>query len=67
MELPEVTRQARLIIYSLEGRQLKNIQVNERGTATVKISGSEFNPGMYLYALIADGKVIDTKRLILTK
>ena len=56
-----------LIIYNLEGKQLKNIQVNERGTATVKISGSELNPGMYLYALIADGKVVDTKRLILTK
>jgi len=67
IELPEVTRRASLIIYNLEGKQLKNIQVNERGTATVKISGSELNPGMYLYTLIADGKVVDTKRLILTK
>ena len=67
MELPEVTRRASIIIYNLEGKQLKNIQVNERGTATVKISGSEFKPGMYLYTLIADGKVVDTKRLILTK
>lgn len=25
------------------------------------------NAGMYLYALIADGKVVDTKRMILTK
>jgi trimeric autotransporter adhesin len=67
MELPEVTRHASLIIYNLEGKQLKNIQVKERGATTIKISGSEFNPGMYLYALIADGKVVDTKRLILTK
>jgi hypothetical protein len=41
--------------------------VNERGDTTVKISGNEFSPGMYLYALIADGKVVDTKHLILTK
>ena len=67
MELPDLTRQASLIIYNLEGKQLKNIQVKERGTTTIKISGNEFNPGMYLYALIADGKVVDTKRLILTK
>jgi trimeric autotransporter adhesin len=67
MELPEVTRQASVIIYNLEGKQLKNIKVNDRGAAAVKISGSEFNPGMYLYALVADGKVVDTKRLILTK
>jgi trimeric autotransporter adhesin len=67
MELPEDTQHASIIVYNLEGKQLKDIQVNERGRAAVKISGSEFNPGMYLYALIADGKVVDTKRLILTK
>jgi len=29
--------------------------------------GAEFKAGMYLYALIVDEKVIDTKRMILTK
>ena len=29
--------------------------------------GDNLNAGIYLYALIADGKVIDTKRMILTK
>ena len=67
MELPEIVRTASLIIYNLEGKELKNIQVNERGKTTLKISGGEFNPGMYLYTLMADGKVIDTKRLILTQ
>ena len=57
-----------MIIYNLEGKQLKNIRVNERGARPHKISGSEFNPGMYLYALnTPDGNVVDTKRLILTK
>ena len=37
------------------------------GKGNVIVPGSEFNAGMYLYALIADGKVIDTKRMILTK
>jgi hypothetical protein len=31
------------------------------------IQGSEFQAGMYLYSLIADGKEVDTKRMILTK
>jgi hypothetical protein len=31
------------------------------------ISGSEFSAGIYLYALIADGKEIDMKRMILTE
>ena len=67
MALPENTRQANLIIYNMEGKELKNIQVNERGNTSSKISRNDFGAGIYLYALIADGKVVDTKRLILTK
>ena len=52
---------------NMEGKQLKNIQVNDRDNAAIKISGSEFSAGIYLYALIVDGKGVDTKRLILTK
>jgi hypothetical protein len=67
LELPESTRQASIIIYNLEGKQLKNIDVNGRGKTGVNIFGNELSAGMYLYALIADGKVVDTKRLILTQ
>lgn len=66
MELPETIRQAIINVYNLEGKQLKSIVINERGKTSVQISGHEFSAGMYLYALIADGKVVDTKRLILT-
>jgi hypothetical protein len=65
--LPEGIRQANVVISTLKGKPLKHILVNERGDTTVKISVNEFSPGMYLYALITDGKVVDTKRLILTK
>jgi hypothetical protein len=51
----------------LEGKQLKNIEVRERGKAVVNVSGNELDAGMYLYTLMVDGNVVDTKRLILTK
>ena len=67
MALPETAKQASLILYNMEGKQLRNILVNERGNTAVKISGNDFSAGIYLYALIVDGKVVDTKRLILTQ
>jgi hypothetical protein len=67
MEVPEAARAASLVIYNLEGKQLQNYEVKDRGTTSLDISGGEFNTGMYLYTLIVDGKVVDTKRLILTK
>jgi trimeric autotransporter adhesin len=67
MSLPESTTNARVIVYNMEGRQLKELIVKGRGETSVKVSASEFQAGMYLYALLVDGKVVDTKRMILTK
>ena len=65
--LPTTTGTAAIYVYDMNGVQLKSFIISERGKKNIIINGSEFNAGMYLYALIADGKVIDTKRMILTK
>jgi hypothetical protein len=53
-------------IYNMNGTQLKSIQLHQRGDGSVTINGGEFSAGIYLFALIADGQVIDTKRMVLT-
>lgn len=65
--LPNSIAAASIYVYDMNGGQLKSISIPERGKGTVTIQGSELIAGMYLYALIADKKVIDTKRMILTK
>ena len=67
MSLSETVHQANIIVFNLEGKELKNIQVNGRGTTAVTISANELSAGMYIYVLIADGLVVGTKRMILTK
>jgi len=67
MILPESVTTAHVIVYNLEGKQLKEFKVKGRGDTSVILSGNELNAGMYIYALIADNKVVDTKRMILTK
>ena len=64
--LPENTTSASINIYDLNGRPIKRIDINETGMSRITIHGAELKPGMYLYALIADGIEIDTKRMILT-
>lgn len=58
---------ADLYIYNMNGEQITEYPITERGATSVTIDGGSLNAGMYLYALIADGQVIDTKRMILTK
>lgn len=65
--LPTTIANASIYVYDMNGIQLKSYSISERGKGNIIIQGSEFNAGMYLYALIADGKIIDTKRMILTK
>jgi len=64
--LPETVTTATLRIYNMQGTQIKAISINERGNGSVIISGSELGAGMYMYTLLADGKEVDTKRMILT-
>ena len=65
--LPESVKEAMLCIYDMNGKQLEQITITERGASSVQIEGYKFSAGMYLYSLIADGAIIDTKRMVLTK
>ena len=66
-DVNEEVVKADLYIYNMNGDQIAEYAVTGRGATSVTIDGGSLNAGMYLYALIADGKVIDTKRMILTK
>lgn len=65
--LPETVQTANIYIYDMNGAQIMQIPVTDRGRSSITVNGGQLNAGMYIYSLIADGKVIDTKRMILTK
>lgn len=65
--LPAEMQNAAIYIYDMNGTQIQKHSLEKSGEGTLTIQGSELQAGMYLYSLIADGQVIDTKRMILTK
>lgn len=67
VKLPRSVVDAKVIIYDLRGTQLHEVLISTRGETQVSIAGNTLQSGMYIYALLADGKVIDTKKMILTK
>ena len=66
-QLPVTTKQASLYIYNMNGLQVAEYPITTFGGGSVVVTGGNLEAGMYLYSLIADGQVIDTKRMILTK
>lgn len=67
IKLSENVNSAQLCLYDLSGKQIKNYPVEQRNDVEIIIKGFELQPGMYLYSLVADKKIIDTKTLILTE
>lgn len=67
MNLRNDVAQATVYIFDMQGNMLRSIPVNDRGNVTVTIEGSDLCAGMYIYSLVADGKEVDSKRMILTK
>ncbi len=65
--IPENAQSSRLIIHDLQGVEIKTFEINQKGQSGLTIIGSELKAGMYLYTLLVDNKIIDTKRMILSK
>jgi hypothetical protein len=65
--IPEESLSARLIVHDLQGIEIKSMQIYDTGNSSITINGSELKPGMYLYTLLVDNDIIDTKRMLLTK
>ena len=64
--VPVIADSAFVYVYNLQGIQVKSFPIIQ-GQNIVTISASELPAGMYLYTLVVDDVIIDTKRLILTK
>ena len=65
--LPQNVAKADIYIYDMQGAQLKCIPAQGRGESQVILTARDLKAGMYLYALVADGALIDSKQMILTK
>jgi photosystem II stability/assembly factor-like uncharacterized protein len=58
-----------LIVFDITGKQVIDL-VNRKqtaGTYEVDFSGTTYSSGVYFYSLIIDGKVIDSRKMILIK
>jgi len=65
--IPQSSQKAVIYIYDMQGLQKKAYTITTKGKLNITINGTELQAGIYLYALIVDGKEVDIKRMILTE
>ncbi len=58
---------AKIIITSVDGKAVRTYTLSGKGQGQVTLNASELAVGSYTYSLNVDGKIVDTKTLVLTK
>ena len=64
LSIPTDAKSAQLCIYDMTGRQVRQLPIDARGATSVSVAAAGMPAGMYLYSLIVDDSLIDTKRMV---
>ncbi len=67
MNIPATVAKAFLCIYDMSGKQLRQEVISGRGETSFTVSAEDLGSGMYLYSLITDGMVVETKRMVINR
>ena len=66
-EIPNNSISAKLLIHDMQGAEVKSYPIAIKGAGGIIIQGAELQAGMYMYTLLINNHIVDTKRMILTK
>lgn len=62
--LPLQINNAYMAVYDLTGKQVTTLPITQKGAASIKVTSEKLAAGIYIYSIVADGKVMDSKRMI---
>lgn len=65
--VPDDVKSAVLAVYDLSGKQIASFPLTEKGTSSITITSEKLAAGIYIYSILTDGKIIDTKRLVVAQ
>ncbi|MGI8952477.1 MAG: tail fiber domain-containing protein [Chitinophagaceae bacterium] len=65
--LPDKFSSAQIIITDNSGKTLKQVSLSGSGKGVLTVDAASLSAGMYNYSLMVDGKLIATRKMILTK
>lgn len=64
--LTDDVKKAQIFFYDNKGIILKMVDLNDKGAGQLNVYAADLSSGNYTYSLVADGKVVDTKKMVKT-
>jgi len=65
--VPSSYSSASISITSIDGKSVRNYSISGTGKGQITLNANELSVGSYTYSLNVDGKIIDSRTLVLTK
>lgn len=62
--IAKMNQSAAITITDINGREISRYPVNATGNGSIMVKIANFVPGMYMYSLVVDGTVIDSKKMV---
>lgn len=62
--VPTSIAKAQIHFYDGQGKLIQSVDITGRGNGQLNVFGSDLSSGTYSYSLVADGKIIDTKKMV---
>jgi len=56
-----------MMFYDVNGKLIQVVDLDGRGQGQLNVFADDLSNGIYSYALVADGQVIDTKQMVKSK
>lgn len=64
--IPVGIKEASIIITNLNGIEKVKYKITGTGTGSITVTSRGLDAGIYLYSLIADGNIVDTKKMLIS-
>jgi hypothetical protein len=64
--LPQTVTQASMVVYDLTGKQITSFPIN-KNNSSVTITSEKLSAGIYIYSIVADGQLLDSKRMVVAE
>jgi trimeric autotransporter adhesin len=65
--IPATAKRVAISITTMEGIKVKTFELNSKNGEALNINGGELSAGTYIYTLVVDDVMVDSKKMILTK
>lgn len=58
---------AYIAVYDMKGLEMSRYDITQKGDGTVTINSDGMLSGLYTYSLVVDNRIVDTKKMVLSK